>query len=84
MYMYTWIENQQFNHSFNFITVVDSGFESYGGQSGARKLSSGMIEVQKRRAAKEKKQKESILKENGGLGSKGDSKQRGDKNTDAV
>lgn len=63
---------------------MDSGLEPYGGQSRGRKQSSGMIEVQKRRAAKEKKQKESILKGKGGLGSRGDSMQRGDKNTDAV
>lgn len=63
---------------------MDSGFEPYKGQSGARKLSSGMIEVQKRKAAKEKKEKESNLIEKGGLGSKGDSKQKGDKNSDAV
>jgi hypothetical protein len=43
-----------------------------------------MIEVQKRKAAKEKKEKESNLIEKGGLGSKGDSKQKGDKNSDAV
>lgn len=64
--------------------VVDSGFEPYGDQGGGRKQSSGMIEVQKRKAAKEKKQKESLLKEKGGLGSKGDSKRRDDKNSDAV
>ena len=64
--------------------VADLGFGPYGGQIGAPKQSSGMIEVQRRRAAKEKKLKESNLKDGKGRSSKEYSGQKDDKNNNTM
>lgn len=50
----------------------------------SQKQSSGMIEVQKRKAAKEKKQKESNLKEKGARSSTEGSRRMSGKSNDAM
>ena len=63
------------------ILVTDPKLGLYGGQIAAPKQSSGMIEVRKRIAAKEKKQKESNLNNEKGQSSTKDLKRRDEINS---